>query len=1080
MADLVTLLSALTSVDNNVRTQAEKSLNEEWIAQRPDVLLVGLAEQAGAAQQVALRSFSAVLLRRIAPKDSPSNTGDRDDTVWDSCSGEAQARIKALVIDAFGKENESTVRHKLADLIAELVQSTNEPWPEAVQALFTCAQSAQPSYRESVFRVFGVAPDMLEDAGADLNALFRTGLEDPAKEVRLAAVQAFTMFLTGTDDARRNALAPLIPALLNVLPPMLAEKDSEGLTFAFNALNELVEMYPKMFSAIFNSMVNFGIAVLKDKTIEDSARQAALECLVIFAEGAPGMCRKDPNYASELVVECLALLTDLGDDDEVQEWLDAEDIDADESDANHVVGEQALDRLARKLGGKTLLPPAFTWLPKLISSQNWRERHAALMALSCIAEGCEKIMRAELDKVLQLVLPALADPHPRVRWAGCNAIGQMSTDFQGDVQEKFTAQVLGALIPALEAPESRVAAHASAAFVNFFEQSEEADLEPYLDPILERLLNLLRRPQKYVQEQAVTTIATVADAANTKFAKYYSVIMPLLIGVLRDAQGDDYKLLRGKAMECASLIALAVGKELFAPQANELIQLLGNIQSSLAPDDLQSQYLISAWGRICKVLGADFHPYLQAVMPPLLVSAKLKPDFTVVADEEAKAEYAEEEGWEFFPVRGQHVGIKTSTLEDKCSATEMLVIYASELKQNFQPYVNDVLTEIAIPGLTFFYHDGVREASCHLLPQLLNCIKLATPGAPVQEAWSSVSRKLLDLLQREPSIEILSELFQAMYECIEVVPELLTDDDMAALVTSTEAQLRDYMKRAETRAADHRAGDVDLEQDEDALLEIEADETMLGEASKALHVVFKHKHSAFIPHWQRLLPYVDRFSQTSDANCRQWAVCVYDDVIEFCGADAWQFRDRFVKPLASGLTDEAAEVRQAAAYGIGVAAQHGGDVFSDLVAQSLPSLFQLATSSEAKDIDNVYVTENAVCTIAKICRFNASKVTDLPQVIHHWVALMPVTHDEQDAPYAYRFLGELLETRDNAVVSQLPHVADAIAQALESAVIEGNNRDLLLRQFKTLLAGLGQQQAQQLITAIQPESRRSVLMAALQ
>lgn len=39
------LLQALQSTDNSARTRAEEQLNTEWVAQRPDVLLMGLAEQ---------------------------------------------------------------------------------------------------------------------------------------------------------------------------------------------------------------------------------------------------------------------------------------------------------------------------------------------------------------------------------------------------------------------------------------------------------------------------------------------------------------------------------------------------------------------------------------------------------------------------------------------------------------------------------------------------------------------------------------------------------------------------------------------------------------------------------------------------------------------------------------------------------------------------------------------------------------------------------------------------------------------------------------------------------------------------
>ena len=39
------LLQGLQSTDNSTRTSAEEQLNTEWVAQRPDMLLMGLAEQ---------------------------------------------------------------------------------------------------------------------------------------------------------------------------------------------------------------------------------------------------------------------------------------------------------------------------------------------------------------------------------------------------------------------------------------------------------------------------------------------------------------------------------------------------------------------------------------------------------------------------------------------------------------------------------------------------------------------------------------------------------------------------------------------------------------------------------------------------------------------------------------------------------------------------------------------------------------------------------------------------------------------------------------------------------------------------
>jgi hypothetical protein len=53
---LAALLQGLQSADNVQRTNAEQQLNEEWVAQRPEVLLMGLSEQMELAQDTAVRT----------------------------------------------------------------------------------------------------------------------------------------------------------------------------------------------------------------------------------------------------------------------------------------------------------------------------------------------------------------------------------------------------------------------------------------------------------------------------------------------------------------------------------------------------------------------------------------------------------------------------------------------------------------------------------------------------------------------------------------------------------------------------------------------------------------------------------------------------------------------------------------------------------------------------------------------------------------------------------------------------------------------------------------------------------------
>ena len=772
-----------------------------------------------------------------------------------------------------------------------------------------------------------------------------------------------------------------------------------------------------MFKGLFNSLVKFSISVIQEKDLGDQTRQNALELMATFADYAPAMCKKDPNFTADMVTQCLSLMTDIGiEDDDAADWNAQEDLDMEESDLNHVAGEQCMDRLANKLGGPVMLPATFTWLPRMIHSSSWRDRHAALMAISAISEGCRDLMIGELDKVLELVVPTLKDPHPRVRFAGCNALGQMSTDFAGPMQEKYHQVVLQNIVPVLQSPEPRVQAHAAAALVNFCEEAEKSTLEPYLDPLLSNLLQLLQSQKRYVQEQALSTIATIADSAESAFVRYYETLMPLLFNVLRQEQSKEYRLLRAKAMECATLIALAVGKEKMNQDALDLVQILGNIQAGITDDDdPQAQYLLHCWGRMCRVLGTDFVPYLPGVMPPLLDLASAKADIQLMDNEDEALD--QDEGWELVPLKGKVIGIKTQTLEDKNTAIELITIYAQILEAAFAPYVAQIAEKIALPSLAFFFHDPVRVASAKLIPALLGSYKKAygEQSPQLMQLWTQCCEKEIEILSAEPAIETLAEMFQCFYESIEVVGKnCLSQEHMEHFIQSVKSTLEEYQKRVSERADERAdaAAQGGVEDDDDSAsmqYAIEDDQTLLSDMNKSFHTIFKNMGTSFIGPWQRLMPFYDAFITSNDPTQRQWAICIFDDVLEFCGPESWQFSEHIVQPLINGMRDDNAANRQAAAYGVGIAAQKGGEQWADFVAASIETLFQVTRVANARAEDEVYATENACAAIAKILHFNGSKVQNPQQVVESWIDTLPIVSDEEAAPYAYSFVAQLID-----------------------------------------------------------------------
>ncbi|KAJ7512803.1 armadillo-type protein [Mycena galericulata] len=587
-----------------------------------------------------------------------------------------------------------------------------------------------------------------------------------------------------------------------------------------------------------------------DADERQTLRLAALEFMVSLSEARPGMVKRIDGWVGIMVRACLEGMGEFDEGDGLAGWLeeDPSTNSAAEAESAPAMYEQSLDRLACAVGGRAVLPPAFQYIPSMMASYDWRVRHAGLMAVAAIAEGTAKVMENELGKVVELVTPMFHDLHPRVRYAACQCVGQLCTDLEEVIQERYHQQLFAVLIPTLEDREPRVHSHAAAALINFCEGVERDVLLPYLDPIVERLLKLLdptgdpAHVRRYVQEQAITTLAMVADASETTFGKYYASIMPLLLNVLRNADGPDYRKLRAKAMECAGLIAIAVGPEMFLPDAHTLVDLLMRIQKSPAdPSDTQfGHYLIATWAKVCQAMGHEFEPYLPVVMPTLLATASAKADISVYDEEEDKVE--ERDGWETVSMDGQTLGIRTSAIEEKCQAFETLVIYCSTLGPRFAPYLSQSF-EVTLPSLRFYFHDGVREACAMLIPMLLASGK--NSGTLTNQMVTATFLQIINGINTEHDASFLSSLYKCFNDSLRIIggPSALSPEFQNGVMEATKRQLHSLADKRRARKS-RPASDLEEDRDDMALLE-EIEDFALEDMGKML-AIFDANHPLIV------------------------------------------------------------------------------------------------------------------------------------------------------------------------------------------------------------------------------------------
>nr|CAB3493578.1 unnamed protein product [Digitaria exilis] len=943
-AALTALLADLTSPANEARSRAEQQFHA-LRGSHPDALALSLAHLLLSPAHPSA-PMAAVLLRRLIAPSSQA-------FVYPAMSPATQSSLRALLLSAASAPAlPRCVSRKLSDAVAELATFLlpANAWPDLLSFLYKSidSQSSPPALQESALNILARLASHLAAVFPNLHGLLLAALSHPSSaDVRVAGLNAAISLIQSLPSAgARDQFQDLLPAMMRALAESLNCGNEGSAQEALEMMIELAGSEPRFLRRQLPDVIASMLQIAEAPGLEDGTRHLAVEFVVTLAEArerAPGMMRKLPRYVGRLFAVLMTMLLDVQDE---PAWHAAvsEEEDAGET-GSYVFAQECLDRIAIAVGGNTILPVAAELLPSFFSSEDWKRRHAALVTIAQIAEGSAKVMIKNLEQVVRMVLNSFQDPHPR--------------------------------------------AHAASAILNFSENCRPDILTPYLDGIVGKLLLLLQTANQMVQEAALTALASAADSSQEHFQKYYDAVMPYLKAILMNATDKSSRMLRAKSMECISLVGMAVGKQKFKDDAKHVMEVLMTLQGSqMEADDPITSYMLQAWARLCKCLGQDFLPYMSVVMPPLLQSAQLKPDVSVTSagPEDGNGE-SDDEGVETITLGDKRIGIRTSLLEEKATACNMLCCYADELKEGFFPWIDKVTTTL-VPLLKFYFHEEVRKAAISAMPELLRSAKLAIEKGQAQGRDKSYLKQLSDyivpalveVMHKEPEPQICSSILESLNESVQLSGTLLEENQVRSIVEGVKEVIVASANRRIERTERARAEDFDSEEEELLREENEQEDEILDQVGDCLGTLAKTFKTYFIPFFDELSMYLTpMLGKDKTSEERRIAICIFDDVAEHCREAAVRYYDAYLPSLLDACTSENPDVRQAAVYGIGICAEFGGSAFRPHTGEALSRLYNVIKHPNALDLDNAMAYDNAVSALGKICRFHRDSI-DASQV----------------------------------------------------------------------------------------------------
>ena len=631
------LLDALVSPDGGLRSQAETVYQSMSVNERVEGLLAQLSNNSDERLQL----LTAVLLRRDICKLSDANLLKQ--LAPPLLQSTASCRLQ--------------VGHCLTELCAtlSLVGDVTEVMPGILSSLQSPIQQGDVASLKFLANLADRSPvAFAQMAVPSLPSLLPKTMPTGAvveawTEVAVNAAIATTIQQTSLvrkapelDDLLVDGHSMAASLGISLLPTILTwisnSNDEDAVQASLDHLSHAAVNAPSLLVAVLDPLVATCLELAK-QTSHGCIKLASLQVLASLVSVGDVKRRILPaNVASSIATTALPICAQLiaeGVDDDIEEWavepasLVEHGMEEDEDQA--MFADSLVESFLQHLGAPALTV-VLPLVQRLLESEDWRHARAGLAVLESGLAATPVSLAPHLPVVVQAACSLASSENARVQWQAVRLLGALC---EVPTNIRDSPVVLERLTVALASPCSKVAAMASMGLVSYCRGDEDLDASKCLTPFLNDVLGaLVRGPLSLtgtdtgsvtVRVRGINATAVLAEAASEDFGQFYSSIMP---GLLASAQLPVAEI-AGAAVEAATIIGQAVGKDLFQADAQQLLSwILPVLQAETSSFPLDQ--LLSACARIASVLGEEFAPYVDMVLPHLLRRAQAPPDVSIM------------------------------------------------------------------------------------------------------------------------------------------------------------------------------------------------------------------------------------------------------------------------------------------------------------------------------------------------------------------------------------------------------------------------------------------------------------------
>lgn len=1109
-AQLAQLLQALQSSNNAERQQAE-TLYQQTKASAPDQLICSmLAVIADGGISEKIRQQAAVLLRQLV------SMGSEKDFAFSRLSPQQRQEFAAGLLQRYETEQNPKVQNAISDVISKLAETSCDKtdsrgwivqgcagWPALMPLVLQMGNVSVNPRPESAVCTIKLLKDMIgtfreeiASAGEQLAPLMQSAISHADLKVRSAIFQLICQIVIDLDKKAWASLLATAGVLNQILKDLSQSATDQTLSVEFQdcleIFRDVAEEEPNFFKQQLLAdmdLANFMACLSKEKKMDEVQRGFGLEWLVTMCERKPKWLSKHLQHFAPLALDCsMNMMLEVDDGEaELKEWIERMDDEEDGEEDLYDTGSRAIDRIVEAMGMDSVSQALFALVGRYSSDEAWQSKHAALTAVKQTVEYVEEDVH--VDEMAKLLIAYVDHPHPRVQYTALHAIGQLANDQAPRFQEEWHKTVMPVFLRKMDCQIDRIASMAMSAFVSFGEELDDTLMTGYAPDFMQKLVTRLQTTgHRMVQEEAITSIAVVAGVIGDKFSQFYDQIMPLLKQfVIKSTNAKECRL-RGKAFECMSLLGVAVGREKFKPDVEEVMfEMMKVPDDENDPEQLQREYIKEASERICKCMKEDFKPFLPMLLPTIFQSLKVESEAQpapAASNPMTNADDSDEDT--YINKEGKMVKVHTDKFDECTQSVELLGSFCREMGGSYFDWIPQT-AEALLPFLSssevnMLNDDARREA----FQTWAGLIKSARIGATergqepilVMELLRTFLKHSLQLVVDEEDAETVSDAADGIKECLKNAgPGVLSAEEVPQMTRQLLALMdKSFARTAQLEKDKNQSltGTPQELQDEDEDDDEETDEeNCRRRLEDAIGSVMEVAPQHFLPCLSECGNRLSQWLAVKDN--RVLALFLGCDLLNHLKDQSEPVWPILMPAVFQALTDKDPDIRIPACYAVNLAAPLAK--FAEGAAEAYKILTHTIQTAPPKKRDekSKICRDNAVAALFTLAK---EKPQQCPEGLDPWqtvVHQLPLKDDEEEGKKVHESIADLVLAQHAGLLgpngANLGKVLSALAEVHSQEDLSSKETDMKIQNIFKMLP---RDTVQNLATAFSEKQQKKI------